>query len=516
MTPTRSALSRRDSLWIAALAVGLPLLAMSLLGVDANWDLRNYHLYNVHAWLAGRGHDIAPAMVQSWHNPLLDLPMYLLFTSGLPARATSLWLTLPTIAAIAFLLLLQRALSPAPPSRTSQVVLALLALTGAASYSTLATSFNDSFVAAALLGALWLVLASERVGPARWLLAGLVAGGMAGLKLTAGFYCLALALAAVSGDGLRANLSRLGSLALGGVAGFALTYGWWGLRVARATGNPFFPYFNNVFKSALVPFQSFADARFRPDSLADAVLAPVHLLTKSRSFSEGGLSDPRLLLGLVSLFALVLLYRRSGAHAAIAARLRLLLVFFVASFLLWILQFGFYRYAIVLEMLGSLALVLALANIRRWQAAALVLVLLLVSVDTRRPNWGRVRGMEPGAGIHALPLPRDAMVVSAEDEPLAFMALALPREVPFLGLGTNIVRAGECNGLHRRAEAALRAHAGPVFLVSTRVLTDADEPRRMLQRDYGLYDAGACVPYVNQLGPVQLCPQQRRPVPPRC
>src|SRR4249919_293376 len=188
MAPTRSVPALRDPLWIAALSIGLPLLAMSLLGVDANWDLRNYHLYNVHAWLAGRGHDLAPAMVQSWHNPLLDLPMYLLFTSGLPARATSLWLTLPTIAAIAFLLLLQRALSPEPPSRTSQVVLALLALTGAASYSTFATSSNDPFVAAALLAALWLLLGGERAGPARWLLAGLVAGAMAGLKLTAAFY----------------------------------------------------------------------------------------------------------------------------------------------------------------------------------------------------------------------------------------------------------------------------------------------------------------------------------------
>ena len=125
MTPTRPIPSRRDSLWIAGLSIGLPLLAMSLLGVDANWDLRNYHLYNVHAWLAGRGHDIAPAMVQSWHNPLLDLPMYLLFTSGLPARATSLWLTLPTIAAIAFLLMLQRALSLDPDLHQARFGLAI-------------------------------------------------------------------------------------------------------------------------------------------------------------------------------------------------------------------------------------------------------------------------------------------------------------------------------------------------------------------------------------------------------
>ena len=76
-----------DTLWMFGLAVVLPLVAMLLLGVDANWDLRNYHLYNVHAWFTGRGAmDIAPAQLQSWHNPLLDVPLYLIVTSGLGAR----------------------------------------------------------------------------------------------------------------------------------------------------------------------------------------------------------------------------------------------------------------------------------------------------------------------------------------------------------------------------------------------------------------------------------------------
>jgi hypothetical protein len=124
--------------------------------------------------------------------------------------------------------------------------------------------------------------------------------------------------------------------------------------------------------------------------------------------------------------------------------------------------------------------------------------------------------MSSGAGMQMLPLPRDALVISAEDEPLAFMALALPPEVPFIGLGTNIVRSGECSGLRRRADAALAAHTGPVWLVGTRVLTELDAPRRMLHEEYGLYDAGACIEYPNELGPVQVCRQERRPVPPRC
>jgi hypothetical protein len=146
----------------------------------------------------------------------------------------------------------------------------------------------------------------------------------------------------------------------------------------------------------------------------------------------------------------------------------------------------------------------------------LVLALLLVSADTRRPDWGREPAMAPRAAMRDAGLPRDALVVSAQDEPMAYFALALPAQTPFLGLGTNIVRFGECNGLRRRADARLQAHAGPVWLLRTRALEATDAPRRMLEDEYGLYEAGACRDYANELGPLQLCPLQRRPVAPRC
>src|SRR6266571_3367462 len=49
-----------------------------LLGQDANWDLQNYHYYNPWAWWHGRTFtkDLAAAQIQTFHNPLLDLPFY--------------------------------------------------------------------------------------------------------------------------------------------------------------------------------------------------------------------------------------------------------------------------------------------------------------------------------------------------------------------------------------------------------------------------------------------------------
>jgi hypothetical protein len=64
MTFPRPPAALVDRLWLLGLAIGLPLLAMAHLGLDSNWDLRNYHLYNPHAWLTGRmAIDIAPAQL---------------------------------------------------------------------------------------------------------------------------------------------------------------------------------------------------------------------------------------------------------------------------------------------------------------------------------------------------------------------------------------------------------------------------------------------------------------------
>src|SRR4051812_21190792 len=66
--------------WALAAAVALAL------GRDANWDIRNYHLYNPYALLEGRwGLDLAPAGLHSFLHPGLDIPFYMLTRSPLNA-----------------------------------------------------------------------------------------------------------------------------------------------------------------------------------------------------------------------------------------------------------------------------------------------------------------------------------------------------------------------------------------------------------------------------------------------
>ena len=499
--------------WAPGLSLLLPLAWMLALGMDANWDLRNYHLYNPHAWITGRDAiDIAPAQLQSWHNPLLDVPLYLITTSGADARWTSAWLTLPAMAALLILFRLQHVLAPSQPSPTSQFVLGLLAITGGAFGSTMGLSMNDGFVAAAMLGSLLLLTreGEDFAGRHRWLVAGFLAGAITGLKLAAIFYCVGLAAAAVVHGSSRQRVRRLSALTLGGFAGFTLTYAFWAWKLFRSHGNPFFPYYNNFFASPDALPQDWTDARFRAESLLDALSSPFQLLHRTSHFSEMPIRDPRLLIGLLGLAALFLMSRKKSQ--ATQHKFALLLAFFMVSWILWVFQYGIYRYAIVLELLGCLALVLLLQTLPRARNIALVVALLVVSADTKRPNWGRMRSTEPMAGIVAIRIPADSLVVIASGEPLAYLALGLPVGVPLVSVSNNMMAPGQSTSLQLRARFRILTHEGPLWLLSPDV-DQSPQPQTLLLDNYGLESDGACLDVGSSVGTAVLCPLRRVPVP---
>jgi hypothetical protein len=501
--------------WWFACCVGLPLLALLLLGQDGNWDLRNYHLYNPHAWWQGRlATDVAPAQLQTWHNPLLDIPLYLLVRTGQPGWLVGLWLTLPTMLALYLVLRMQQALSPAGLSRLAILVATLLTISGAAAWSELGGSFNDAFVAAALLVALHRLSRTSATGPRDWLLAGLVAGAIAGLKLTAATYCLGLAVAALFCAPITRAPSRLGALLAGGLVGFALGYGYWGWHLQQSYGNPVFPYFNQLFHSPDALPEAYADRRFAPTGLFDGLMAPVHLAAGTQRHSEMFLRDPRLLLGLAAFIAAWWTSRARAPNTT--ARWRLLTLFYVASLLLWAFQYGIYRYALPLEMLAALPLVwLARQWPPRSAAVALCLMLLLVSVGTRRPDWSRQSFATPALRIDLPPLPANSLVVLSSREPLAFATLALAADVPMISVYNNFMQPDRCTGLQAEAESRIRNHQGPMWLLRTPSPQD-DEGARIAERAYGLVDQGVCLAVPTTLGDLQLCPLQRRLFGPIC
>lgn len=515
MTPAPSSPTpQADPRWLSwLLAIGLPLCMLLWSGQDANWDLWNYHLYNAHAWLHGRyALDIAPAGMQSWHNPLLDVPVAWLTDLGAPGVLVDLWLTLPIMLGLWLLLRLPIWLS-APIGAGAQVALALLAASGAGVSSALGATFNDSFVGAGILAAIALAL-TARGRASRWLLAGVLAGATAGLKLTATGYCLALVVLAIPLGDARSLPKRWMALALGGLLGALLTYGFWGFSLWSAFGNPVFPYFNQWFRSPATWPLPYADERFNPKTLLDALLVPWRLLFANALYSELRLRDPRLLLGFISLLALPFAARR---HPALKQAAWALLFFYVAAFAFWCWQSGIYRYLVVLEWLAVLGLVLLIARVpsRAWRAVLLLALTPLVVGWTLRPDWGHQPFRTPWQPRFMPALPADSLVLLVGIGAQGYQASALPDAVPALGLDNSIITPAHCTGLRVAVGERIRAHHGPLWSLGPR---PEDAPDRWLRygRRYGIFADGTCRPVVTPHETLFLCPLRQDPMRSRC
>jgi len=174
-------------------------LALAL-GMDANWDLRNYHYYNAYAFLSGRlGFDLLLAHVPTFFNPTIDVPFFLA-AEAWPARVVGFLLgaaqglnVIPLFGIAYALLRLE-----ARWRIGTAAGLALLGVTGVGALSLVGTTFYDNVVSLGPLLGLWLVVARLRageaapVGPVVALAAGAIAGLAVGLKPTVAPFALGL------------------------------------------------------------------------------------------------------------------------------------------------------------------------------------------------------------------------------------------------------------------------------------------------------------------------------------
>ena len=455
--------------------------ASILLRQDSNWDLMNYHLYNAWAFVRGRhGLDWAPAQLQSFHSPFLDLPFYALVAADVPPRAIAFLLAVPTgiawycfarIAAILFAHLPE-------PTRTAAVVAAVaIGVTAPMAVSLIGTTMNDWYVAALVLAALWLVLRDGDPPAARTrtlALAGLLVGAGAGLKLTGAVYGVGLLAALFAASG--AWQARLRAAAVAGAAmaaAFAATAGPWMWLMWSRYANPLFPYFNDVFRSPWADPVSFAATRFGPKSAAEWLAFPFLLLVKVEGYvSEPAFRDarPALLyaLALAALLAVLLRRPQASAPADAARAWRFVAAFFVASFAAWAVLYRIWRYLVPLELLaGALiaGLIVRLVPARR-VVAALAVAFVAVAATAQFPTWWRQRFDAHFLSVTMPPVKPGALVLLVNPEPMSYVLPSFPPDARFAGLVSNFNDPGRTNLLQQAIAAAIRDHRGPLYALA--------------------------------------------------
>ena len=196
---------------ILALLIALSALAGAYsvhLGVSQMWDIKNYHLYNPFALVGWRYlTDVAPAQLQSFFNPAIDLPFFALITlwNDQPRLVAFLMgashgLNLLCVTLIAWHLLGTTATLSTASRAILTAIAVLIGTTGAGSMPLIGAPNADLQASIPVLAALLLAVygadcaRTDAALALRWvMLSGLLGGLAVGLKLTTAVYGIGLA-----------------------------------------------------------------------------------------------------------------------------------------------------------------------------------------------------------------------------------------------------------------------------------------------------------------------------------
>lgn len=453
---------------VKVLAVVVCAATAAWFGPDANWDLRNYHLYVAWAWLEDRhAQDLAAAQAQTWFNPLPWVPHFLAFRQFDGVALAALVGALQGLCALPLWALAARLL----PSLSLPLRAALVAagMTAATFIGQLGASYGDVMLAGlALCGVVLAADAAraERVDRGRALAAGIAFGAMAALKLAHAPVALGLCLALpVLASDRAARLRLLGWVAAGALFAFALLAGPWAWTLWRDWGNPVFPQFDTLFGGDWIAPGAARDLRFLPGSAAESLLRPLAPLLDWRATSDYRIRDARLPLLCVALIVLVLRWRaldvplrRLAGYLGLAAAI---------AYALWLPLFGYHRYLVTLEMFAPLLLlaVSAPAAPRRMALGAVLLAVLA----TNPPNHERASRDWPAGRPVAVPagaIDADTLLVLAGTEPTAHVLPFLPRFAGAVRIESNLLPAGVTEGrLRARISERIVAHSGRLVLL---------------------------------------------------
>lgn len=458
------------------------------MGQDANWDLVNYHLYNPLALMRGRTTDVAVAGMQSFFNPLLDLPYATLAMGALRKSPHQLAALMGLWSGLLFWLAIR--LSGVLLVGWARVAGAALAMTGAATIGETGTTFGDIPVAVLTLGSVLVVLRGLerwRLMPGRLVWAGVLMGLACGLKPTAVPYAAALAAAMA----LRVWPRRMAWFALGGAIGWAVTGGWWALRLWRHYGNPVFPLFNSIFHSPWYPPDDFVDKTRIPATALRWLAAPLWWAWRvSDAATEAPSRDPRMAIALVLAFMAVAYWAARRRPTRLTPAQQTALAFTAFGYAAWLATSATGRYAVVTEVMAGLCIPLLLQCLGQ-RAVLGVPLAACAALLTHYPDWGR----RPYGRVTAQSnLTADTLAV-ALDAPVSYAVPLLPPGIAVGLLHTTLEARGW--RLHDDIVARVAVHEGPVS-----VLARDPAPFRPVLAEIGLDPAiGPCQPVISVYDP---------------
>lgn len=463
-------------------------------GQDINFDLKNYHYYNAYACINDRMDlDIAPAQIQTYFNPLIDVWAFRLMSLVHPRTFGFLVGGFQGISLLFLFIIALEILPHGSPGfrNCTALVLAILGMSGPLSVSQAGTMFHDQAVSVAIHAALICSLRAFRITPpistvkaGRLLaLAGLLLGAATGLKLTFAIYAIAL-WAAVTAGLLLCNRrwSLWLSISISIPAGFLLTWGYWGLLLWKRFRNPLFPFYNRFFRSPWASDVSYLDRRFLPDSFTEALCYPFRHFSSGSVIEGSAVTDYRIALLLIAMVLGVIagLYRFTHCRHKQQPLFRkrccnpqtCLLVFITISYVLWLRLFAYYRYLAPLEHLVPILIFIIIARMVRSKEAAILMTAAVLTgalLFESPPSWGRRDWRDDYVGLRAdlRSIEPDGMVLIGCCHALSFVIPHMPPTLRFVRLQSNFHDMDQIDTLlEQEIDRAIRNHKGHCYFMS--------------------------------------------------
>jgi len=472
------------------------------LGQDANWDLKNYHIYNAWSYLEGRqGLDIAPAGIQSFFSPYLDIPYYFVSMKWLPnyPRLVAFLFGFPYgIVLFCVICIVLKVAAEVGVAGSGRFLLAFLfAIIGASGVSTISqvgTTFNEMYVAAFVLVSILILsnslveqgLTSTNRKTVAIVASGILLGIAGGLKLTAVIYTPAVVFALLMMKDENPNkVVRIFWLLLGSALGFLLAYSCWAWNLLQNYDSPFFPMFNSLFGSDWSDSTSYVDRRFLPKNIVQYFFYPfIWANNDNLTVMEPKFIDYRFSLFFLGAVVVVfvsninkkLLADDESLIGSINQPISFFILNFVSfSYVAWLTLFSILRYAIVIEALGGAIILLALAGLSRlyikknktvFMCLSGMALLVFLGYTSAYPNWGRVKFGQTVFSVIADEVEEGSLVVVL-GKPLAFYApfIALNKSnVSFIGY-SDIVQSAENSRLRVAFRDKIINSKGSVYVL---------------------------------------------------
>jgi len=427
-------------------------------GQDLNWDLQNYHYYDGYAFLHNNK-NFAIAGIQTYLNPTLDIMVYVLITHLSPMLVG---FTLGAIQGLNLFLIYELFLLILPKYIKNQkyiipvsLILSLFSFVGAINISELGNTMGDNIASIPMLLALLLYLKcldkkmAESKRNLYMLIPFILIGISVGLKLTNAIYAVGLLVASLFIKESYVNKLKRTTLAiLSLLLGYAISGGYWSIYLWNKFKNPIFPYFNKIFQSPYVTSNSnFHDPRWFPHGILHILFYPFYFTFNPLLVEESKFFDLRILLFFICLIFIILLLAKNlfinkNFHFFKNVLAKQIFIFVFLSYVLWEVEFSYFRYIVGLEYLSILVIFITIYEVIKNDGLKWVIMsacCLLFLTTTHFANWGRINYQSSYFNV-SIPknIKLNNSIILTNTKPVGYLVPFFPQNDQFIRIGGSL------------------------------------------------------------------------------